>query len=145
MSGVDEAGVVGPEGGSMRKLLRVTAEGGPVDLAAIDPRSMPGLPGGAGSGRQRKEWAREQVELLGADLGRHQEMLYAAAKGAAGPEAPTSAPTAAGAHLDGDRPRRVLLVLQAMDCGGKDGTVRKVAGRFNPAGVSIASFGPPRV
>ncbi|MFG2055512.1 PPK2 family polyphosphate kinase [Micromonospora sp. NPDC048930] len=139
MSGVDD--VVRPEGGSMRELLRVAP--GAVDLAAVDPRSTPGLPAAAGPGRQRKEWARSQVELLGADLGRQQEMLYAAAKGAAGPEAPTSAPTLAGTDLGGDRPRRVLLVLQAMDCGGKDGTIKRVAGAMNPLGLHIRSFGPP--
>jgi PPK2 family polyphosphate:nucleotide phosphotransferase len=37
----------------------------------------------------------------------------------------------------------LLCVFQAVDCGGKDGTIRKVAGRFNPAGVSVVSFGPP--
>jgi PPK2 family polyphosphate:nucleotide phosphotransferase len=35
------------------------------------------------------------------------------------------------------------LVLQAMDCGGKDGTVRKVAGTMNPQGLTIVGFGPP--
>ncbi|NES31501.1 hypothetical protein GCE86_23270 [Micromonospora terminaliae] len=139
MSGGDE--VVRPEGGAMRELLR--AGPGPVDLAAIDPRSTPGLPAAAGRGKARKEWARGQVELLGAELGRQQEMLYASAKGAAGPGSATSAPTQAGAHLAGGRPRRVLLVLQAMDCGGKDGTVKRVAGAMNPLGLHIRSFGPP--
>ncbi|MGC1210586.1 MAG: PPK2 family polyphosphate kinase [Micromonospora sp.] len=143
MSGVDESGIVAPEGGGMRKLLRVAPDDGTVDLAAIDPRSTPGLPGAAGSGKPRKAWAREQIELLGAELGRQQEMLYASAKAAAGPEAPTSAPTGADAHLDGDRPRRLLLVLQAMDCGGKDGTIKRVAGAMNPLGLHIRSFGPP--
>ncbi|MCW3839264.1 hypothetical protein ONA70_04020 [Micromonospora yasonensis] len=139
MSGVDE--VVRPEGGSMRELLRVGP--GAVDLAALDPRSTPGLPAAAGRGEGRKEWARAQVELLGAGLGRQQEMLYAAAKGAAGPETPASAPSQADAHLAGGRPQRVLLVLQAMDCGGKDGTIKRVAGAMNPLGLHIRSFGPP--
>ncbi|MFU8875230.1 PPK2 family polyphosphate kinase [Micromonospora sp. SL4-19] len=141
MSGADA--VVRPEGGSVRQLLRVTP--GAVDLAAIDPRSTPGLPAAAGSGQRRRAWALEQVELLGTHLGRQQEMLYAAAKGAGGPEpeTPTSAPSQAGAHLGGDRPRRVLLVLQAMDCGGKDGTIKRVAGAMNPLGLHIRSFGPP--
>jgi PPK2 family polyphosphate:nucleotide phosphotransferase len=139
MSGVDE--VVRPEGGSMRELLRVAP--GAVDLTAIDPRSTPGLPAGAGDGKRRKEWARGQVELLGAELGRQQEMLYAAAQGAAGPAAPVSAPTGTGTQLAGDRPRRVLMVLQAMDCGGKDGTIKRVAGAMNPLGLHIRSFGPP--
>jgi PPK2 family polyphosphate:nucleotide phosphotransferase len=37
----------------------------------------------------------------------------------------------------------VLLVLQAMDCGGKDGTIKRVAGAMNPLGLRIRSFGPP--
>ncbi|MGC4894927.1 PPK2 family polyphosphate kinase [Micromonospora sp. DT31] len=133
--------VVGPEGGQMRKLLRVGP--GPVDLAAIDPRSTPGLPAAAGRGPARKEWARAQVEALGAELGRQQEMLYANAQSAAGPGSATSEPSHADAGLGGDRRHRVLLVLQAMDCGGKDGTVKRVAGAMNPLGLHIRSFGPP--
>lgn len=139
MSGVDEA--VRPEGGPMRDLLRVGP--GTVDLAAVDPRSTPGLPAAAGHGKDRKAWARAQVALLGAELGRQQELLYAAATASTGPGAPAGAPAAAGAHLAGDRPRRVLLVLQAMDCGGKDGTIKRVAGAMNPLGLHIRSFGPP--
>ncbi|TDC37425.1 PPK2 family polyphosphate kinase, partial [Micromonospora sp. KC213] len=40
-------------------------------------------------------------------------------------------------------PGRVLVVLQAMDCGGKDGAVKRVAGAMNPLGLHIRSFGPP--
>src|SRR5215475_2654110 len=36
-----------------------------------------------------------------------------------------------------------LQELQAMDCGGKDGTTKKVAGTMNPQGLQIVSFGPP--
>ncbi|MFI7432833.1 PPK2 family polyphosphate kinase [Micromonospora haikouensis] len=126
----------------MRELLRVG--GGAVDLAAIDPRSTPGLPASAAEGDgSRKAWAREQVGLLGTALGRQQEMLYATAQATAGPGAPTGAPTAADAAPGRGRPDRVLLVLQAMDCGGKDGTIRRVAGAMNPLGLHIRSFGPP--
>lgn len=38
---------------------------------------------------------------------------------------------------------RVLLVLQAMDAGGKDGTVRHVFDGTNPTGVKVASFKRP--
>ncbi len=38
---------------------------------------------------------------------------------------------------------RVLLVLQAMDAGGKDGSIRKVFTGVNPAGVRVESFGRP--
>ncbi|MFF5173927.1 PPK2 family polyphosphate kinase [Micromonospora sp. NPDC000089] len=143
MSVVDGAEFVAPKGGTMRALLRAPAGGDAVDLGAIDPRSTPGLPGAAGKGGERKAWARDQVELIGAELARQQEMLFATAKAAADSAAPASAPTLAGPELAGDRPGRLLLVLQAMDCGGKDGTVKRVAGAMNPLGLHIRSFGPP--
>ncbi len=37
----------------------------------------------------------------------------------------------------------VLIVLQAMDAGGKDGTIRHVMGKLNPQGVKVASFKVP--
>ena len=91
------------------------------DLAEIDPDGTPGLPRVRGS---RKRWARSELVTIGADLATRQEQLYATAK------------------VSGVRDR-LLLVLQAMDCGGKDGTVKKVAGMMNPQGMSIVSFGPP--
>lgn len=39
--------------------------------------------------------------------------------------------------------RSVLMVLQAMDAGGKDGTIRKVFTGVNPQGVHVASFKAP--
>ncbi|HMS90044.1 MAG TPA: polyphosphate kinase 2 family protein, partial [Acidimicrobiales bacterium] len=39
--------------------------------------------------------------------------------------------------------RSVLLVLQALDAGGKDGTIRKVFTGVNPQGVRVASFKAP--
>ncbi len=38
---------------------------------------------------------------------------------------------------------RLLVVLQAMDTAGKDGTIRHVFTGTNPQGVQVASFGPP--
>jgi PPK2 family polyphosphate:nucleotide phosphotransferase len=38
---------------------------------------------------------------------------------------------------------RVLVVLQATDTGGKDGTIRAVFDGTNPQGVKVASFGKP--
>ena len=38
---------------------------------------------------------------------------------------------------------RVLIVLQAMDAAGKDGTIRHVFDRVNPQGVKVASFKKP--
>lgn len=37
----------------------------------------------------------------------------------------------------------VLLVLQAMDAAGKDGTIRAVLSGLNPAGISVSSFKVP--
>ncbi len=37
----------------------------------------------------------------------------------------------------------LLVVLQAMDAGGKDGTIRSVLTGVNPAGVEVSSFGVP--
>jgi PPK2 family polyphosphate:nucleotide phosphotransferase len=88
----------------------------PVDLAAIDPRSTPGAPGGK---QAAKEAQVEQAPLL-ADL---QERLYADGR--------------SGGH------RSVLLVLQGMDTSGKGGTVRHVLGQVDPQGCAITSFGAP--
>jgi PPK2 family polyphosphate:nucleotide phosphotransferase len=41
------------------------------------------------------------------------------------------------------RQHRVLVVLQAMDTGGKDGTIRNVFAGVNPSGVRVASFSRP--
>ena len=42
-----------------------------------------------------------------------------------------------------DGTRSLLLVLQAMDTGGKDGTIRKVFTGVNPQGVDVRGFGVP--
>lgn len=39
--------------------------------------------------------------------------------------------------------RKVLIVLQALDAGGKDGTIRNVFQGVNPQGVKVASFKSP--
>ena len=46
-------------------------------------------------------------------------------------------------RLWAERRRSLLLVLQALDAGGKDGTVRKVFTGVNPQGVSVHSFKAP--
>src|SRR5215203_5100749 len=87
---------------NIRKHLRVPS--GPVDLSGIDSRSTPGLPGAKVVGKDAKNWSREQVTMIGEHLAGLQERLYAAAKGGS--------------------TNRLLLLLQAMDAGGKDGTVK---------------------
>ncbi len=42
-----------------------------------------------------------------------------------------------------ERKRSLLIVLQAMDAGGKDGTIRKVFTAFNPQGTRVTGFGVP--
>ncbi|WDZ85575.1 PPK2 family polyphosphate kinase [Micromonospora cathayae] len=126
MNAPDRSDIVPPVGGGLRRRLRVSPAGAArVDLAGIDPRGTPGLPDLTVTGADRKSWARDQVRAVGAELARQQEMLHASAK------------------VDPSDGRRVLLVLQAMDCGGKDGTVKRVAGAMNPLGLRITAFGPP--
>lgn len=45
--------------------------------------------------------------------------------------------------LYAEHKHRVLVVLQAMDTGGKDGTIRAVMEGVNPQGVKVASFKTP--
>lgn len=45
--------------------------------------------------------------------------------------------------LYAEHKHKVLIVLQAMDTGGKDGTIRKVFEGVNPQGVHVASFKAP--
>jgi PPK2 family polyphosphate:nucleotide phosphotransferase len=106
---------------SFRKLLRAPQ---PVDLAAIDPRGTPGLPDEATAAREPKAWSVGQLARLGPELAGLQERLYASTQ-------------------DGSDRRRLLIVLQAMDAGGKDGLVRHVGGVFNPLGLRVTSFKAP--
>ena len=78
---------------------------------------------GAHDGVRTKELARAETAALGPRLAELQERLYA--EGRSGGT------------------RRLVLVLQGIDAGGKDGAVKQVVGAVNPAGVRITSFGPP--
>jgi PPK2 family polyphosphate:nucleotide phosphotransferase len=46
-------------------------------------------------------------------------------------------------RLYAERKRSLLVVLQAMDTGGKDGTVTHVVRNFNPQGILITAFKAP--
>ena len=46
-------------------------------------------------------------------------------------------------RLAAEQRRSVLLVLQAMDAAGKDGTIRSMHSALNPAGVQVTSFKAP--
>jgi len=102
----------------IRDLLRAPAA---VDLAGLDPRSTPGMPVGLAD---PKGWATARLAELGAELAVLQERLYAATR-------------------DERDHRRLLVVLQALDAGGKDGVVRNVGGAFNPLGLQVTSFKAP--
>jgi len=106
---------------SLRKLLKAPT---PADLAAIDPGSTPGLPKAGRKAADPKAWSAEELLRLGGELSGLQERLYAATR-------------------PGDDRRRLLIVLQAMDAGGKDGLVRHVGGVFNPLGLEVTSFKAP--
>ena len=45
--------------------------------------------------------------------------------------------------LYAQRQHKILVALQAMDTGGKDGTIRRVFGPLNPQGVRVVSFKKP--
>lgn len=42
-----------------------------------------------------------------------------------------------------EKERSLLIVLQALDAGGKDGAIRKVFTAFNPQGTLVSGFGVP--
>ncbi len=84
-----------------------------LDLSTIDPSSTPEW-----KGDDKDEGVARKVEL-NARLEELQELLYAHGK------------------------HRVLVVLQAMDAGGKDGTIRHVFEHVNPQGVDVISFKKP--
>jgi PPK2 family polyphosphate:nucleotide phosphotransferase len=66
-----------------------------------------------------KTWAREETAQLQKRMAVLQEMLYAQGGQA------------------------LLIVLQAMDAGGKDGTIKKVFEEVNPLGIYVANFKVP--
>lgn len=107
---------------AVSELLRV---GPGFSLAAVDPASTPGLPDRRSVRVDPKAWTRAELVSLGLQLSTEQEMLFANAK------------------VNPHDQRRILLVLQAMDCGGKDGTIKRVVGSMNPQGLHIVGFKAP--
>jgi PPK2 family polyphosphate:nucleotide phosphotransferase len=47
------------------------------------------------------------------------------------------------ARLWAEAKQRVLVVMQGIDAAGKDGTIRVIAGAFNPQGTPVTSFKVP--
>ena len=68
---------------------------------------------------QCKALDREQIQALTEQIAIQQTMLYA------------------------QRKHKVLLVLQAMDTGGKDGTVKAIFNTVNPMGIRAVAFKSP--
>ena len=87
--------------------------GSRLDLSAWDPNDKSVCPKG------KKKEGRQRLLELNERLEALQELLYAEHK------------------------HKVLVVLQAMDTGGKDGTIRHVFEGVNPQGVRVAGFKVP--
>ena len=51
--------------------------------------------------------------------------------------------TSCNSGLAAESKRSLLLILQARDAAGKDGTVRSIFSGLNPAGVDVTSFKVP--
>ena len=92
---------------------------GDLTRAAGDPFRLDSVdPGDCGPFR-RKQDAREETAKNLKRLQELQEMLYAQGE------------------------RALLIILQGMDAGGKDGTIKHVMGAFNPQGVQVTGFKVP--
>ncbi len=76
-------------------------------------------PNDTGKFKGGKKQGLAQLEKLNAKLESLQELLFAEHK------------------------HKVLVILQAMDTGGKDGVIRRVFDGVNPAGVRVVSFKAP--
>ena len=96
------------------QLLRV-GEGFRLD--DVDTRATPGFEGDKADGKA----ALAESSTILAEL---QELLFANSR-------------------MGDDPRRVLLVLQALDTAGKGGVVKHVMGAVDPQGVKLTAFKKP--
>jgi PPK2 family polyphosphate:nucleotide phosphotransferase len=93
------------------------------DLLRVAPGSTPAIaavdagatPGFDGD----KTAARDRLKALRSELAAFQERLWA------------------------EQRQSLLVVLQALDAGGKDGLIRKVVTAFNPQGTRVTGFGVP--
>ncbi|GMQ93163.1 MAG: polyphosphate kinase 2 family protein [Acidimicrobiia bacterium] len=88
-------------------------QGSRVDLSAIDPREKTAF------SSLNKSSSHSVLTRMNRELAELQRLLWA------------------------DGTKALLLVLQAMDTGGKDGTIRKVFSGVNPQGVDVHGFGVP--
>ena len=88
-------------------------------LPAYQPVDLSQIPTKARSFHQDQAAAEAEFEMLRDELADWQVRLYAEGK------------------------RKLLIVLQALDAGGKDGTIRRVFQGVNPQGVQVTSFKVP--
>jgi len=96
--------------------IHIVKPGSKVNLSEINPSKTPGL-----SGKKADE--RIEAELLHAENVGANRLLQR--------------------KLWAEDKRSLLVVLQGMDCSGKDGTIRHVFGPLNPQGCRVAGFKKP--
>ena len=93
------------------------------DLLRVAPGTRPELeaidPAATPGFDGEKDTARDRLEELREELAAFQERLWA------------------------EQGQSLLIVLQALDAGGKDGLIRKVITAFNPQGTRVTGFGVP--
>ncbi|HEY6608320.1 MAG TPA: polyphosphate kinase 2 family protein [Candidatus Limnocylindria bacterium] len=93
------------------------------NLLRVAPGSTPNLaaidPRSTTGFEGDKAGSRARLKVLRDELGSFQERLWA------------------------EKRQSLLIVLQALDAGGKDGLIRKVATAFNPQGTRVTGFGVP--
>ena len=93
------------------------------DLLRVAPGTRPELeaidPAATPGFDGEKDTARDRLKDLRQELAAFQERLWA------------------------EQGQSLLIVLQALDAGGKDGLIRKVITAFNPQGTRVTGFGVP--
>jgi len=100
-------------------IARLEVEPGePAGLASRNPAASPALLRDRAGG-QRREIADQDLDAFRAALATAQELLWA------------------------NSTHAVLLVLQALDAAGKDGTIKHVMAGVNPQGCEVTSFKQP--
>lgn len=100
---------------SLRDALRLEP-GAPVDLSELPTDATVGVKNKKKHGKKAMSDAQDRLDDL-------QTRLFAEA--------------AAGSS------RRLVLVLQGLDTSGKGGTIKRVCGDMNPAGIRVTAFGAP--
>ncbi|MDA8291228.1 MAG: polyphosphate kinase 2 family protein [Actinomycetota bacterium] len=97
----------------------VVRPGEPAGLHRRDTRAPSSRPWEDGASGAARELAESDLEEFRSELSSAQELLYASDRYA------------------------LLVVVQALDAGGKDGTIKHVMSGVNPQGCSVASFKAP--